>query len=143
KLHSSLSVNVRCYLQRYADAKCFSAWVVSFDERSVAVEVPAAEGLDVGEKFLFQISGLEASAKFEAELKEIQGTKLCFRIRSRIQVRPPYENARVRTSLDASVHVGDVTFEVSVADVSAGGMALLSEQPLDRGASVGVSVKTE
>ena len=134
--------NVRARMQRYADAKCFSAWVISLDERCVVVEVAALEGLDVGETFLFQISGLDACATFQAELKRMEGPNLGFQILTPIQMRPPYEDARIRQDLAGTVRVGDEVFPVCVEDVSAGGMGLLSEQPLDRWRTVTVLVKT-
>lgn len=139
----SLSVDVRCYMQRFPDAKTYSAWLVSFDRQSLVVEVPPGDVPAVGERFLFQISGVEAAANFEGQLKTVEGTHLSFKILSRIQVRPPYENARVRTSLDGVVLAGDDTLQVCVADVSAGGLAVLSEQPLECGTAVTVFVETE
>lgn len=143
KVDSSVSVRVRCRLQRFSDARCFSAWVVSFDEHSVVVEVAALEGLEVGDKFLFQISGMDACAMFEAELTKEEGAQLAFQVLSRIHVRPPYEDARIRTNLEGVVHMGDADFEIRVEDVSAGGIGFLAEQPLEPWTTVSVLVKTE
>ena len=143
RLNESSFANVRTRMQRYADAKCFSAWVISFDERSIVVEVSALKGLDVGESFLFQVSGLDACATFQAELKRMEGPNLCFQIMSPITMRPPYEDARIRLDLEATVRVGEEAFVVCIEDVSAGGIGLLSEQPLDRWRTVDVLVKTD
>jgi hypothetical protein len=129
-------------LQRVSDAKCFSAWVVSFDEHSVVVDVAALEGLDVGEKFHSQISGPDACAMFEGELRRVEGTNLAFEILSRIQARPPYEDVRVRSDLEGIARVQDDSFSVCVEDVSAGGLGFLSQRPLERWTWVTVVVKT-
>lgn len=135
-------MNVRCRLQRFSDARCFAAWVVSFDEHSVTVEVQGLEGLDMGDRFLFQVSGFDACATFEAVLKKMAGKELSFRIASPIQARPQYEDARIRTDLEGLGRVGDDPFRVRVKDVSASGMGLLSERRLDRWQTISVVVKT-
>jgi len=134
--------NVRTRMQRYADAKCFNAWVVSLDETAVVVEVSALQGLDMGETFLFQVSGLDSCATFQADLKRMEGPNLRFQIVTPIQMRPPYEDARVRQNVEGTVRSGDDAFKVCIEDVSAGGMGLLSEEPLDRWKAVVVLAKT-
>ena len=143
RLIASSFSNVRTRMQRYADAKCFSAWVLSFDERTVVVEVSALEGLDVGETFLFQISGLDACATFQAELTRMDGPNLVFKILTPVQLRPPYEDARIRRDLEGSIRLGDDIVPVCVEDVSTGGMGILSEHPLERWRTVTVLVKTD
>lgn len=135
--------NVRTRMQRYADAKCFNAWVVALEDTAVVVEVSALQGLDVGETFLFQVSGLDACATFQAELKRMEGPNLRFQITTPILMRPPYEDARVRQNLEGTVRSGDEAFKVCIEDVSAGGMGLLSEEPIDRWKPIVVLAKTE
>ena len=135
--------NVRARMQRYADAKCFNAWVVSMDQRAVVVEVTALEGLDTGEAFLFQVSGVEACATFQAQLKKMDGPNLVFDITSPVQMGRPYECARMRTSIDGTLRQGDEAHPVFIEDVSVGGMGLLTNVRLERWHNVVVLAKTE
>jgi hypothetical protein len=129
-------------MQRYSDARCFSAWVVSLDEHSIVVEVPDLRGLDVGDKFLFQVSAMVGCVMFEAQLKKMDGTSLCFQILSPIKLRPPYEDARIRTSYEGVARLAEDAFRVWIDDVSASGMGLLSERSLERWQTICVVAKT-
>jgi hypothetical protein len=129
-------------MQRFSDSKCFNAWVVSFDEHSIIVEVTALEALDVGDKFLFQISGMDSSAMFEGRLAKIDGLSLTCEVLSRVQVRPPYEEARVRTDLEGVVHNEGKVGEIRVEDVSVGGIGFVCGEPLTPWSTVHILVKT-
>jgi hypothetical protein len=134
--------NVRTRMQRFADAKCFNAWVLSMDQQSVVVEVSALEGLDMGEVFLFQVSGVECCATFQAKLKTMDGPNLVFQITSPVQTSPPYECARMRTNTEGTLRQGDETYPVLIEDVSVGGMGLLTDARVERWQKVTVLAKT-
>jgi hypothetical protein len=134
--------NVRTRMQRYADAKCFNAWVVSLSRQALVVEVRTLKGLCTGDTFFVEVSGFEVSAAFQADLKDIDGAYLHFQLLTPIHVRPPYENARVRLDLDGLARADDRTVKVRVEDASAQGVGLLSEEPLGCNQPVAITIKT-
>ena len=145
--------NCRARFQRLANQSVSSAWVTRLTQFDVAVRFEEPLDAAVGEKFLFQLTGLESDAYFLASLAAIgyqqqevrtvgSAAKVVqldfeqaqFNLLSSIQFRDSQQLPRkVMSDLRASFTYQGTIFDAIVIDGSPQGVGLLSFQELQKG----------
>jgi len=152
-------LNTRCTFHRMKDAKILHGWVEAFDEREIAVRLPANQDIQEGEKFYFQVFGLEEDAIFLAQLTtrlgaglasveiERKTAALCiFTIEGPIRTKRSEGNSRLANQgMVATVYKNGeclTPHPCEVLDISPKGLAVPLKIILEKGDEIVLNVAT-
>lgn len=154
-------VNCRARFQRLSDQSVASAWVLSLSSTQLNLRFDEPIDSPVGEKYLFQLAGLESDAYCiatltqtgypqhetvalgsSARLVQIGFEQAMFELISPIQFRKSQQTPRkFMTDVSASFVYEGVAHEAIVTDASSTGVGILSLQELVQGDVIQVTLK--
>ena len=148
-------INTRTRFQRLSDCTFFTGWVEDLSRPHFEVR-SSLDTYEIGERFLFELYGQKANQIFIAELESVDGMNALqktamgqghenapiditfeFVIVSESKYIEPKEPARKAVqSLTAALSRAGQTLEVSISDISEGGVGLLTTSAYEIGEPV-------
>lgn len=127
-------LNTRVRFQRLSDAKFFAGWVKDFSAGGILVRTSPSAAVAVGEKFMFQVHGGDASAIFKGTLTIAGADELCFSIVEQIKYLGVNEAVRLLVDgMSGVIETSGGPIEMLVVDVSSKGLGLVCHTQLERG----------
>lgn len=135
--------DTRVRLQRVGDAKFFSGWIVDMSAKDATVSLNYEETMEPGDIVVGEVSGRENRALFDATVSKTVEDVVHLEFRRTPRYEPARESSRtlVRNVSGSLSFQGEVV-DVSVLDVSAGGVGFCTYAPLPTGATVKLSLDT-
>jgi len=135
--------DTRVRLQRVADAKFFSGWIVEMTGKDAAVRLNDCETMDPGDIIVGEVSGRENRALIDAKVSKIVDDLVHFEFRRTPRYEVARENARtVVRNVTGSLNFQGEVVDVQVLDVSVSGIGFLTYAPLPAGSIVKLSLET-
>jgi hypothetical protein len=150
-LNSRYQINVReagykdtrVRLQRIADARFFSGWIVEMSNKDASILLNDLETMEVGDIVVGEVSGRENRALFDAQVTKTLQDVTHFDFRRTPRYEPSRENPRTLVrNVSGMLSFQGEDVDVSVLDVSVGGIGFLTYAPLPVGSLVKFCLET-
>lgn len=121
------TVGTRVRLQRVRDAKFFGGWTVSNDEAHFVVKLSSGHGIEVGERFFFQVYSSKKCLVFPGDCVKVGNDIVHFTIQGRPRILDSNEEVRLRAShIRCAIKTVDSDRLVEVLDISQEGIGISS-----------------
>lgn len=138
-------VGSRARCQRIEDAKLFRGWVKTVSETELELTFEGGCELVVGERVAAELQGHQQNCFLIGEVTNTSGTKVEFKLTSGLRLTAPTESVRfqaARFGLFCDLTVDGETYDMEVADLSTGGVGLISPVALPKGKVVNLALHT-
>lgn len=138
-------VGSRARCQRIEDAKLFRGWVKQIGESELELTFEGGCELAVGERVAAELQGHQQNCFLIGEVTQTNGAKVEFKLTSGLRITAPTESVRfqaARFGLFCDLTVDSETYDMEVADLSTGGVGLVSTTAIAKGKIVNLALHT-